>query len=154
MKDFMEPYLKNKTPDCILYSEEGTEFKTHKELLGQTRFMRKLLKETANCCGIIEIICPCSEKELSKIVNFLNYGQIHYSKPSESMKFLESIHEVLGFRADPVFWGNFTTCKDDKREAIDIVLDGKIRPLPTNKECVKKCTILQLHIFKGLIFRD
>ena len=58
IKDYLESYLKNKHPDVILHSEDGTEFKTHKVLLGQTKFMRKLLK-SSNCCGIIEIICPC-----------------------------------------------------------------------------------------------
>ena len=66
----MEFYLKNKTPDCILYSEEGTEFKTHKELLGQTRFMRRLLKEIANCCGVIEIFLPLFRKRTFKNCQF------------------------------------------------------------------------------------
>ena len=42
--DYMETYFKKKPKDCILYSEDGTGFEIHKELLGQTEFMRKLLK--------------------------------------------------------------------------------------------------------------
>ena len=42
--DYMETYFKKKPKDCILYSEDGTCFEIHKELLGQTEFMRKLLK--------------------------------------------------------------------------------------------------------------
>ena len=53
IKDYLKSYLKNKPPDCFLYSEDGAEFKTHKELLGQTRFMRELLKST-DCCGTID----------------------------------------------------------------------------------------------------
>ena len=42
--DYMETYFKKKPKDCILYSEDGTGIEIHKELLGQTEFMRKLLK--------------------------------------------------------------------------------------------------------------
>ena len=75
IRDFIESYLKNKPPDCVLYSEDGTEFKTHKELLGQTKFTREILK-TGNCCRTIEIICPCSKEELGQLVAFLNNGKI------------------------------------------------------------------------------
>ena len=46
VRDFMESYLKSKPPDCILYSEDGLECKTHKELFGQTKFTRELLKSS------------------------------------------------------------------------------------------------------------
>lgn len=46
--DLLESYLKNKPPDCILYSEDGAPFKTHKELLAQTNFMREILKSANN----------------------------------------------------------------------------------------------------------
>ena len=72
---YMESYLKNKPPDCILYSEDGGEFKIHKELLGQTKFMRELLK-SANCCSTIEIICPCSKEELGQLIDLVNHGKI------------------------------------------------------------------------------
>ena len=75
IKDYLESYLKNKPPDCLLYSEDGAEFKTHKEPFGQTKFMRELLK-CANCCGIVEIICPCSKKELGQLIDFLIIFQI------------------------------------------------------------------------------
>ena len=53
--EYMETYFKNKPEDCILYSEDGTDFKIHKELLSQTVFLRKVLF-TANSqyCGKIE----------------------------------------------------------------------------------------------------
>ena len=44
INDYLGSYLKNKAPDCILYSEDGAQFKTHKEVFGQTKFMRELLK--------------------------------------------------------------------------------------------------------------
>ena len=37
-EDYMDTYLKNKSTDCILYSEDGTKFKVHKDLFGQTLF--------------------------------------------------------------------------------------------------------------------
>ena len=58
IEDYLDKYLKKKPPDCVLYSEDGTEFKIHKELLGQTDFLRKILSSAKNkCCKIIEILC-------------------------------------------------------------------------------------------------
>ena len=37
------PYLRKKWSDMSLYSEEGVEFKIHKELFVQTSFMRQIL---------------------------------------------------------------------------------------------------------------
>ena len=37
------PYLRKKWSDMSLYSEEGIEFKIHKELFVQTSFMRQIL---------------------------------------------------------------------------------------------------------------
>ena len=39
-ENYMDFYLKNKSTDCILYSEDGSKFKAHKELFGQTDFLR------------------------------------------------------------------------------------------------------------------
>ena len=82
IKDYMESYLKNKPPDCFLYSEDGTQFKTHKELFGQTKFMREILK-SANCCGAVEIIFPCSREELGEIIDFVNNGKIEYDEKTK-----------------------------------------------------------------------
>ena len=75
MNDYLGSYLKNKAPDCILYSEDGAQFRTHKELFGQTKFMRELLKSQHSCCGLMEVICPCSREELGHLVNFLYEGK-------------------------------------------------------------------------------
>ena len=75
IKNYMDSYLWNKPPDCILYSKDGTQFKLHKELFGQTKFMRKLLK-SSHCCDTIEMIFPCSGKELAKLVDFIIEGKI------------------------------------------------------------------------------
>ena len=75
IKNYLDSYLKNKPPDCFLYSEDGTEFKIHKEVFGQTKFMRELLK-CSSCCGTIEIICPCSIEELRLVIDFVIHGKI------------------------------------------------------------------------------
>ena len=55
IEDYLDIYLKNKSRDCILYSEDGGEFKIHKELFGQTNFLRKILATVNDqCCGIMQ----------------------------------------------------------------------------------------------------
>ena len=40
-KDWNWLFLNNKETDCILYSEDGHEFRIHKEILSQTEKIRK-----------------------------------------------------------------------------------------------------------------
>ena len=59
MEDYLDKYLKKKPPDCVLYSEDNTEFQIHKELFGQTDFMREILSSAKEqCCGILKVVCP------------------------------------------------------------------------------------------------
>ena len=44
IEDHLDSYLTKKPADCILYSEDGSQCKIHKELFGQTEFMRQVLK--------------------------------------------------------------------------------------------------------------
>ena len=95
---FLEGYLKNKSKDCILYSSDGAEFKVHKEVLGQTKFMREILKSIKDqCCGEIEIICPCSMEDLQKVVHFMYYGEIHCKDVYDSFKLQEDLKMMFGF---------------------------------------------------------
>ena len=99
IKDYLNSYLKSKPPDCILYSDDGTKFKTHKELFSQTILMREILK-SANahcCCNSIEIICPCSKEELNSLIEFLNHGRIYCSKRMDALKILENLNKMFGF---------------------------------------------------------
>ena len=99
IKDYLNSYLKSKPPDCILYSDDGTKFKTHKELFSQTILMREILK-SANahcCCNSIEIICPCSKEELNILIEFLNHGRIYCSKKVDALKILENLSKIFGF---------------------------------------------------------
>ena len=70
----------------------------HKELLGQTEFLREVLKSAKNhCCGIIEIFCPCSKEELTKIVHFLYHGEINCEDVFESFCIQEDLNKIFGF---------------------------------------------------------
>ena len=66
-KDFVASYFKTKSTNCIIYSEDGDEFKIHKEVLSQTKVMRNILKSAANCCNIIEIFCPCPKVTIIQV---------------------------------------------------------------------------------------
>jgi hypothetical protein len=100
-EDYMDTYLKNKSRDCILYSEDGSKFKVHKEMFGQTQFLRKILScASERCCGTIEVFCPCSEDELNHLVNFLYDGEIHCEEEFDSLKILENLNKIFGFSND------------------------------------------------------
>ena len=43
LEDYLDTYLKDKSRDCILYSEDGSKFSIHKEVLSQTSFLREIL---------------------------------------------------------------------------------------------------------------
>ena len=43
IENYFKLYLQQKTPDCILYTEDGFMFNIHKEILSQTIFLRKIL---------------------------------------------------------------------------------------------------------------
>ena len=97
-ENYMDFYLKNKSTDCILYSEDCSKFKVHKELFGQTNFLREILSSTKDqCCGTIEVLCPCSKEELGHLVNFLYDGEIHCEKESDSLTIIENLQKIFGF---------------------------------------------------------
>ena len=97
-EDYMDTYLKNKSRDCILYSEDGSKFKVHKELFGQTQFLREIIScANERCCGTIDVFCPCSKDELNHLVNFLYDGEIHCEEEFDSLKVLENLNIIFGF---------------------------------------------------------
>jgi hypothetical protein len=102
-ENYLEFYLKNKSTDCILYSEDGSKFKVHKELFGQTDFLREILSSAKDqCCGTIEVICPCSKDELGSLVNFLYDVEIHCEEESECLKIIGSLKNIFGFQRNLV----------------------------------------------------
>ena len=42
--EFLHSYFKQKPADCTIYSENGVEFRVHKEILSQTKLMRNIIK--------------------------------------------------------------------------------------------------------------
>ena len=76
-QDNLKSFFDQKETDYILYSEEGDEFKIHKEILGQTQFLRNILKSTKNeFCTKLQIFCPCSKKGsgiFSEVSLYWNY---------------------------------------------------------------------------------
>ena len=119
-------YLKNKSRDCILYSEDGSKFKVHKEMFGQTDFLRKILSSTKDhCCGTIEVICPCSKEELKHLVNFLYDGEIHCEKESDALKIIDNLQKIFDFPRNLTLeyqnGGYFTS--DDNIEASTVTVE-------------------------------
>ena len=95
-KDWNWLFFNNKEADCILYSEDGHEFRIHKEILSQTEKMRNILigfKD--NCCGMAEIFCPCPKDELEQLVKFLYSGIISYNV--DLLKILDNLIKIFGF---------------------------------------------------------
>ena len=98
IEDCFNVYLKNTPSNCILYSEDGGEFKIHREILCQTQFLREILISTKEfCCGKLEILCPCSKKELKHLVNFLYDREIHCKNENTSIKIQENLDKIFGF---------------------------------------------------------
>lgn len=98
IEDYLDKYLKKKPPDCILYSEDNTEFKIHKELFGQTDFMIEILSSAKErCCGILEVFCPCSKEELGQMVKFLHTGEICCETKFDALNILENLDKIFGF---------------------------------------------------------
>ena len=94
----MDFYLKMKPRDCVLYSNDGGKFKIHKEVLGQTKFMRDILKSVKeNCCSTLEIICPCGKEDLRELVNFFYDGEIHCNDEFDSIRTLDNLCKIFGF---------------------------------------------------------
>ena len=56
--EFIGSYLKDKEPDCDLYSKEGFKFSIHKEMIYPTILMKNILSNSDNFCNEkIEIFC-------------------------------------------------------------------------------------------------
>ena len=145
--DNLEIFLKNKAPDCIIYSEDGAEFKTHKELFGQTKFMRELLKSN-NYCGQIEIILPCSKEELGHLMNFICEGKIQTNKKSDSKKFIENLNKILGFPTD--FINKFFVPRSAVLDEIEIN-NVEVVPQSSDKEAVEEPVMIVQEILAEVL---
>ena len=115
---FTESFLKHREADCILYSEEGTRFNIHKEILYQTKFMRNIFVSATDTSQIdLEIFCPCSENELDAIVNFLYSGKISNNLKTNVTKVLKNLTKIFGFSEELFTVEDFTSLNKPKNES-------------------------------------
>ena len=97
-QEFMNFFYKKKPTDCILYSEDGIQFKIHREILSQTELMQNILTSAKeSCCQNLEIICPCSKVELEYVVKFLYKGQLNCDSSFDFAIILKILTKVFGF---------------------------------------------------------
>ena len=98
IEDYLDSYLTKKPADCILYSEDGSPFKIHKELFGQTEFLRQILTSyKGQCCSMMEILCPCKKDDLQHLVHFLDDGEIHCDNETDSHVIIDNLSKIFGF---------------------------------------------------------
>ena len=70
----------------------------------QTNFLREILSSAKeHCCGKLNISCPCTQKELEHLANFLYDGEIQYENNSDCIKIQENLHKIFGFSKDLMF---------------------------------------------------
>ena len=101
IKNHLDAYFKNKPPDCILYSQDGSQIYVHREIFSQTKFLRKILSSAKeHCCEMLELLVPCTERELFHLGYFLYDGEIQCQDESESIKIQENLNKIFGFPAD------------------------------------------------------
>ena len=105
-----------KHPDCVLYSEDGKNFRIHKEILCQTRFMQNILSSAKNfCCENIEVFCPCSSEDLHYIVKFLYSGKIHSNEDIDITKIKTILTKIFGYSEELYFDCTMNEEKNQKK---------------------------------------
>ena len=149
-EDYLDKYLKRKPPDCILYSEDGTEFQIHKELLGQTDFLREIISSAKEkCCEIIEILCPSSKEELRPLVKFLRTGEISCESKFDSLKIVKNLNKIFGFPESLIIDVKKRVEEKNLRE-FETVEQSDIDTItspPLDKHLVTEDGIIKVHIF-------
>ena len=94
----MGSYFKQVPPDCALFSEDGFEIPVHKELLYQTRFLRRMLKSANMDNFKIEIMIPSiSKAALENMINFLYTGKIYCPDQTFANQVFDNLTELFGF---------------------------------------------------------
>ena len=134
--DFQESLFKVNSTDCILYSEDGTQFAVHKEILCQTPFLQRILFSAENtCCGKIEIFCPCTTNDLEYIVKFLYSGKISIENKIDTEKILDDLHRIFGFPEKLCFSNGKNQIIDSRADASMYVGSSK------NEEFLKELNL-------------
>ena len=112
--DNLQSFFDQKETDCILYSEEWAEFRIHKEVLCQTKFMRNILSYSKDVCyAEIQIFCPCSKSDLESMVTFLYTGKIAYGCEVNLIKILSNLSEIFGFSKEQFLSENNKETQND-----------------------------------------
>ena len=107
-QDNLKSFFDQKETDCILYSEEGVEFKIHKEILGQTQFLRNILSSNKDkFCTNLQIFCPCSKRDLEFLVRFLYTGIISCGSELDAFKILINLSGIFGFPKERFLPNNY-----------------------------------------------
>jgi len=106
IENFVDEWITKKKPDIYLHCYNGVT-KCHKELFGQTQFMRDILMsaKSIQCqCGVLRISLPCSIQMGDHLVRFLYMGEIKLARFNEAKVFeiFDNLHKILGF--DPDMW--------------------------------------------------
>ena len=119
IENFVDEWVSKKKPDIYLHCYNGVT-KCHKELFGQTQFMRDILTsaKSIQCqCGVLRISLPCSIQMANILVRFLYMGEIKLARFNEAKVFeiFDNLHKILGF--EPDMWRDceegFSTDDDD-----------------------------------------
>ena len=105
IENFLDEWVTKKRPDCVLHSNDGHNFKVHKEIFGQTQFMRNILMaaKSIHCqCGRIQISLPCSKRMVEHLVEFLYMGEIRLDVYNEAKiyEIFDNLHKILGYEPD------------------------------------------------------
>ena len=130
----LDDLVTKKYPDCILYSNDGSTFKVHKELFGQTKFMRAILMaaKSIQCqCGTIRVSLPCSKQQCEHLVEFLYMGEITmpvYTR-ARLVDVLYNLHAVLGYEPDLFRKCHQVFSSDDDDDSVSPFLKKKIRKI-------------------------
>ena len=105
LENFLDEWVTKKRPDVVLHSNDGHNFKVHKEIFGQTQFMRNILMsaKSIHCqCGRIQISLPCSKRMVEHLVEFLYMGVIRLDVYNEAKlcEIFDNLHKILGYEPD------------------------------------------------------
>ena len=95
--DFIKSFNSKKQADCILYSNEGSQFEIQKEILIQSKIMCNILSDTEwFCCQNLKIFLPCSAV-CSNIWWCFFMSDNKCESETNSQQILENLATIFGF---------------------------------------------------------
>ena len=138
----MDSYFRQMPTDCSLFSEDGNEVQVHKELLFQTKYLRKMIKSLKMDYSRIEIMCPSlSGEELQDIVKFLYSGKISCTDQSTASHIFQNLTQLFGFPSKN-FDFNGTLLKSESQDTDQGSLLKGIVNWPSLAQSVVYCLVL------------